>query len=154
VAAWRLTDRRCLPLTGYTRKVSSTSWSGSKWLATSGSQYLELWPFQQPNNPMMGIPLLLAGYAAVATAVSCHPTEEVIAVGYQDGAALLIRIEDEAEILIKQPGGSPVVRLTWNERGDLLALVSEDGCARIVDIEFSAGHGDKLRLVGAGPAER
>ncbi len=45
-----------------------------------------------------------AAFAVRATAVACHPKQEVVAVGYADGTVLLVRIEDGAEVLGKKPG--------------------------------------------------
>jgi WD40 repeat protein len=131
---WRLQDRKEIPMHGYAARVQSTDWTpGGKWLATSGSQYLVLWPFEQSENPLSTVPLLLAGYRVMATVVSCHPHEEVVAVGYADGLVLLIRIEDEAEILLKSPRASPVSSIAWNANGTILAIACADGTGRIID---------------------
>ncbi|MGB3272769.1 MAG: WD40 repeat domain-containing protein [Xanthobacteraceae bacterium] len=131
---WRLQDRREMPMHGYGACVKSIDWScGGKWLATSGSQYLVLWPFEQAESPLTGVPLLLAGYRAMATAVSCHPHHDIVAVGYADGLVLLIRIEDEAEVLIKNPGSSEVSSLAWSADGGFLAIACADGSGRIIE---------------------
>jgi WD40 repeat protein len=137
---WRLHDRREMPMHGYGARVQSTDWTpGGKWLATSGSQYLVLWPFEQSENPLSGVPLLHAGYRAAATAVSCHPREDVVAVGYADGLVLLIRIEDEAEILMKNPHTSPVTSMAWNVDGTRLAIACKDGAGRVIDFASASG---------------
>ncbi len=118
---------------GYSGPVRSIDWSArGQWLATSGARYLALWPVRQPQNPISNVPILLAGYRAVSTAVACHPRLDVVAVGYADGAVLLIRIEDEAEILLKNPAGSPVSSLAWSETGAELAIGCEDGSGRVI----------------------
>lgn len=135
---WRLQDRREMPMHGYTTRVHSVDWTpGGKWLATSGSRYLVLWPFEQAETPLTGVPILLAGYRAESTVVSCHPHEEIVAIGYEDGMVLLVRIEDEAEILIKQPAQGAVSSLAWNREGDALAIACAGGVGRIV--EFAGG---------------
>lgn len=136
---WRLQDGKNIPMPGYASRVRSFSWTvGGKWLATSGSHYLMLWPFHQFDHPMGGVPLRLCGYRVQSTAVAAHPAFDLVAVGYEDGMALLIRIEDEAEILIKNPGGAAVEALAWNARGTRLALASADGTGRVIDMTFAA----------------
>lgn len=135
---WRLHDRKEMPMPGYAACVRSVDWSaGGKWLATSGSQYLVLWPFEQAETPLTGVPLLLAGYRAMATAVSCHPHQDIVAVGYADGLVLLIRIEDEAEILIKGTGSFEVSAIAWNADGSALAIACADGSGRIIEFALS-----------------
>lgn len=136
---WRLSDRKDIPMQGYVSPVRSVSWTvGGKWLATSGSQYLMLWPFHLFAHPMGGVPILLCGYRAQSVAVAAHPVFDLVAVGYQDGLVLLVRIEDEAEILIKNPGSAPVRSIVWNETGNCLAVLCENGDGRVIDLAFSA----------------
>lgn len=133
---WRLHDHKEMPMHGYSGRVQSIDWTcGGKWLATSGSQYLVLWPFEQSEHPLSNVPVLRAGYKLMATAVSCHPHQDVVAVGYADGFVLLIRIEDEAEILIKNSHGGPVSSMAWSADGAQLAIVCEDGIGRIIDFK-------------------
>src|SRR6478672_12591851 len=43
---WRLADAKDMRMSGYSAKVRSCAWTaGGKWLATSGSEQLILWPF-------------------------------------------------------------------------------------------------------------
>ena len=67
-----------------------------------------------------------------AIAVACHPKQEVVAVGYDDGMVLLVRIDDGAEVLAKKPGGAPVSALAWDATGTLLAFGTEDGEAGVI----------------------
>ncbi len=121
---------------GYSGPVRSVSWTaGGHWLATSGARYLALWPIRQPQNPLSNVPILLTGYRAVSTAVASHPRYDVVAVGYADGAVLLIRIKDEAEILLKNATGTAVSALEWSSTGASLAIGCADGSGRV--IEFS-----------------
>lgn len=130
---WCLKEGGEHAMEGYAEAVRSISWvSGGQWLATSGARYLALWPIRQPQNPISNVPILLAGYRAVSTAVACHPHLGVVAVGYADGAVLLVRIEDEAEILIKNPSGAAVVALEWNASGSKLAIGCNDGSGRAI----------------------
>ncbi|MBX9820364.1 WD40 repeat domain-containing protein [Afipia birgiae] len=132
---WRLADSRHMRMTGYPARVRSMSWSaGGKFLATSGSDSVILWPFASKDGPMGKEPLMLAPLQAKATVVACNPREEVFAVGYSDGTILMVRIEDGAEILVRRNAGEPVAALAWNARGSLLAFAAEDGDAGLLTL--------------------
>src|ERR1700728_3696843 len=58
---WRLVDRQHMRMSGYAARVTSVDWSvGGRWLATSGSTQIILWPFQTKDGPMGEQPKLLA----------------------------------------------------------------------------------------------
>ncbi len=132
---WRLADSRHMRMTGYPARVRSVSWSvGGKFLATSGSDSVILWPFSNKDGPMGKEPLMLAPLQAKATVVACNPKEDVFAVGYSDGTVLMVRIEDGAEILVRRNAGEPVAALAWNAKGSLLAFAAEDGDAGLLTL--------------------
>jgi len=132
---WRLADSRHMRMTGYPARVRSMSWSaGGKFLATSGSDSVILWPFASKDGPMGKEPLMLAPLQAKATVVACNPKEEVFAAGYSDGTILMVRIEDGAEILVRRNAGEPVAALAWNAKGSLLAFATEDGDAGLLTL--------------------
>jgi WD40 repeat protein len=132
---WRLVDGKDMRMSGYSGKVSSMAFTaGGKWLATSGSEQLILWPFSAKDGPMGKQPRMVAPYEKRVVAVACHPKQEIIAGGFEDGLVMLARIEDGAEILARRPGGAPVSALAWNFDGSKLAFGTEDGEAGIVDL--------------------
>lgn len=132
---WRLADAKDMRMSGYSAKVRSCAWtSGGKWLATSGSEQLILWPFNSKDGPMGKQPRMLAPYNKRAVAVACHPREEVVAVGFEDGLIMLARIEDGAEILVRKAGGAPVSAIGWSGDGAKLAFGTEEGEAGVVDL--------------------
>ena len=132
---WRLADRKHMRMAGYATKVRSLDWSADgRWLATSGSEQLILWPFQTKDGPMGKTPRLLAPAKARVAVVACHPRQEVVAVGYEDGLVLLVRIEDGAEIVARHPGPAPVSALAWDPAGGRLAFGTEDGAAGVVSL--------------------
>jgi WD40 repeat protein len=132
---WRLVDSRSMRMSGYSAKVRAMSWTADgKWLATSGAPQLIVWPFGGKDGPMGKQPLMLASAENKVSAVACHPSNDVIAAGYDDGLILLVRMADGAEILARDPGGSPVSALAWNAAGTLLAFGTEEGDAGIVDL--------------------
>ena len=131
---WRLADGKDMRMSGYSAKVRSIAWTaGGKWLATSGSEQLILWPFAGKDGPMGKTPRMLAPSSARAVAVACHPTREVVATGFEDGVVLLARIDDGAEILARRKG-APVSALAWSADGSKVAFGAEDGEAGIVDL--------------------
>jgi WD40 repeat protein len=132
---WRIVDRQHMRMSGYAARVMSLSWSsGGDWLATSGATQLVLWPFAGKDGPMGKTPRLLTPSGHHVDVVACHPRNDIIAVGYSNGMAVLVRIDDGAEILAKQPGEAPVTALTWSADGRLLAWGTEAGEAGIVDL--------------------
>jgi hypothetical protein len=132
---WRLVDRQHMRMSGYAARVMSVAWSaGGRWLATSGSTQIILWPFHTKDGPMGKQPRLLAPAAPRVEVVACHHKLDLVAAGYSDGMVLLVRIEDGAEVLAKEPGDAPVTALAWNPDGLLLAWGAEDGAAGIVDL--------------------
>jgi len=132
---WRLVDRQHMRMSGYAARVTSLGWTvGGRWLATSGANQLILWPFQAKDGPMGKQPRLLAPSEHRIQVVACHPKQDIVAAGYDDGMLLLVRIDDGAEILAKKPGDAPVTALAWSADGLLLAWGAENGAAGIVDL--------------------
>jgi WD40 repeat protein len=132
---WRLADAKDMRMSGYSAKVRSCAWTpGGKWLATSGSEQLILWPFNSKDGPMGKQPQMLAPYDKRAVAVACHPKQEIVAVGFEDGLVMLCRMEDGAEILAKKPGAAPVSALAWGAEGAKLAFGTEGGEAGVIDL--------------------
>jgi WD40 repeat protein len=130
---WRLSDGKSMRMAGYGARVRSLAWTASgKWLATSGSTQLILWPFAGKEGPMGKEPRMLAPTESQVEVVACHPGQEVVAVGYANGLVLLVRVEDGAEVLAKKPGNAPVTALAWDASGETLAFGTEDGEAGIV----------------------
>jgi WD40 repeat protein len=125
---WRLADNRHMRMTGYPGRVKSMSWStGGKFLATSGADTVIMWPFASKDGPMGKEPAMLAPLQARVTVVACHPKQDVLAAGYDDGTILMVRLEDGAEILVRRNGTAPVAALAWNAKGTLLAFADGEG---------------------------
>jgi len=133
---WRLSDSRHMRMTGYPARVRSMSWSaGGRFLATSGSDSVILWPFSSKDGPMGKEPAMLAQpNASGVGAVACHPDEAVMIAGYGDGAVRLIRLPDGAEIVLREASGSAVAAVAWNARGTRLAFALEDGSVGLLSL--------------------
>ena len=125
---WRIADAKHMRMSGYSARVRSLSWSaGGEFLATSGSEQLILWPFDGKEGPMGRQPKMLAASQSRVAVVACHPRQPVAAVGYSDGAVVLVRIDDGALIQVKAAGASPVSALSWDENGQTLIFGTEAG---------------------------
>lgn len=100
---WRLTDHQHLRMSGYPSKVKSWSWSAKgKWLATSGACAAIVWPFHTKDGPMGKTPLELGTRAnALVSTVSCHPSKEIVAIGFNDGMILAAHFRDGKEVLLR-----------------------------------------------------
>ncbi len=132
---WRLADARHMRMTGYPGRVRSMSWSaGGKGLATSGADTVIVWPFASKDGPMGKEPGMLAPLQARVTAVACHPRQDILAAGYDNGTILMVRLTDGAEILVRRNGGEPVAALAWNAKGTTLAFAAQDGDAGLLDL--------------------
>jgi WD40 repeat protein len=132
---WRLPDGQHMRMSGYSSRVTSFGWTtGGRFLATSGATQVILWPFHTKDGPMGKQPRLLAPSEHRVAVVACHPKQEIVAAGYEDGMVLLVRMEDGAEILAKRPGDAPVTALNWSAEGLFLAFGTENGEAGILDL--------------------
>ncbi|MDP3544877.1 MAG: WD40 repeat domain-containing protein [Phreatobacter sp.] len=132
---WRLEDGQHMRMSGYPGKVRSISWAmGGKFLATSGASEAILWPFSGKNGPMGATPTMIAPAAKAGirvTQVAGHPGAPVIGAGFADGLILLCRIEDGAEILMREPDGDAITALAWRADGKAVAFGTESGTAGI-----------------------
>ena len=132
---WRLQDRKDMRMSGYSARVRSLAWTADGgWLATSGAEQLIMWPFSSKDGPMGKTPRQLAAFGVKVEVVACHPKQDVVAIGYEDGLVLLVRLDDGAEILVKKPDKIPVSALAWDGTGTLLAWGAEDGKAGTIPL--------------------
>ena len=131
---WRLADGRDMRMSGYPSKTRSLSWTNDgHWLATSGAEACVVWPFATKDGPMGRAPKEIGVRSARVSAVACHPTAPIVAIGYADGFVLLARLEDGAEIPVRRQGeGGPITALAWAARGERLLFGTDDGKAGIV----------------------
>ena len=133
---WKLLDNKHMRMSGYPAKVKSLSWSAKgRWLASSGASAAIVWPFQGKDGPMGKAPLELGTRGdSLVTAVSCHPTDEMAAVGYADGMVLAVRFADAREVLLRRPGKGGVTALSWDRAGRRLVFGGEEGECGVIDI--------------------
>jgi WD40 repeat protein len=133
---WRLPEKTDLRMDGYPTKTRSFSWDKrGRWLATSGANAAIVWPFVGKLGPQ-GKPPLQPGERgeALVTAVAFHPTEEVLAIGYSDGAAILVRFADSLGMELDEAGEGAVSALAWSADGSQIALADEAGRGAIISV--------------------
>lgn len=135
---WRVADGKHMRMTGYPAKPRSLSWShDGNWLATSGADACIVWPFQGKDGPMGKPPRECAVRSAKITQVAFHPTALIIAIGYEDGWIMLVRLTDSAELLVRRtPEGAraAITALCWDKAGKRLLFGADDGAAGVLDL--------------------
>ena len=136
---WRLPIGVDMAMSGYRAKTRSFSWDRrARWLATSGDARVILWPFDGKHGPMGRKPNLTGARGALVTMVAFHPAQDILAVGYADGAVVLARIDSDDFVLVDEPGSAGISALVWNDTGTMLAWGDEDGGAGVLDMKVRA----------------
>lgn len=133
---WKLADGKHMRMSGYPAKVKSLSWSAKgKWLASSGAPAAIVWPFQGKDGPMGKAPLELGTRGnAMVTCVACHPGEDVVAIGYDDGMVIASRFADAKEVLLRRSGKGAVTAMMWDGEGRRLVFGAATGDCGLIDI--------------------
>ncbi|MEM7462165.1 MAG: WD40 repeat domain-containing protein [Pseudomonadota bacterium] len=133
---WRLSDDRHMRMSGYPSKVKSMSFTrNGKWLASSGSTAAIVWPFAGKDGPMGKAPVELGSMDPVKVCVvACHPQEDVVAIGYENGMVGAARIIDGKLAILRREAESSITSLGWADNGLLVAFGTEAGEAGIIDI--------------------
>jgi WD40 repeat protein len=131
---WSLPEGKHMRMSGYPGKTQSMSFSRTgKWLATSGSDAMVLWPFFG-GGPMGKAPSELAGGDGITcTQVAYHPQQDIVAGGFADGLVVAADVGSSRIVPLAPPRGSPVSTLAWSPDGAFLALGTESGFAAILD---------------------
>ena len=135
--AWRVADKKDMRMSGYPAKTRSLSWSfDGHWLATSGADAAIIWPFKDKDGPIDKAPLECGVRGAKVTCVAFHPKSLVVAQGYEDGVALLCRIPDGAEILVRAApkDARAITAIAWDHAGRRLLFGAADGTAGLLDM--------------------
>jgi WD40 repeat protein len=133
---WKLSDGKHMRMSGYPAKVKSMSWSAKgRWLASSGAPAAIVWPFSGKDGPMGKAPLELGTRGnMMVTCVACHPTDEIVAIGYTDGMVLAARFADQKEVLLRRPGKGAITSMAWDKEGRRIAFGTEVGDCGVIDI--------------------
>ena len=134
---WRIADKAHMRMSGYPAKVRSLAWSpDGSWLATSGADSCVVWPFEDKDGPMNKQPREVAARKAKVSRVAFNPTALLLALGFDDGWILLVRLNDGSELLVRRPDDdrTPVTALTWSADGVRLLFGTEGGEAGLLTL--------------------
>ncbi|MGX5805733.1 WD40 repeat domain-containing protein [Bradyrhizobium sp. Arg314] len=133
---WKLADGKHMRMSGYPGKVKSLSWSvKGKWLASSGAPAAIVWPFAAKDGPMGKAPLELGTRGnTMATCVACHPSQDVVAIGYEDGMVIAARFADAKEVLLRRPGKGAITAMMWDKEERRIVFGSSAGDCGVIDI--------------------
>ena len=134
---WRLPDKKNMRMTGYPAKSRSLSWShDGGWLATSGADGCIVWPFSGKDGPMGQSPRECGVRPNVlVTRVAFHPKALIVAVGYDDGWIMLVRLTDGAEILARrvEDEKDPIIAVAFDATGARMVFATKGGKAGVLD---------------------
>lgn len=132
---WRLADGQHMRMAGYPSKTKSMDFTAKgRWLATAGADCMVLWPFFG-GGPMGKAPTELAGGDGVlCTMIACHPSQEVIAAGFEDGLVLMAEVASGRVMPLAAPRDSAVSALAWNAAGTQIAFGTESGFSGLLDL--------------------
>ena len=132
---WRLNDKAHMRMTGYPAKTRSMSWShDGAWLATSGAEAAIIWPFSGKDGPMGKAPRECGVRPVRVSRVAFHPGSLVLAIGYEDGFVMLVRLTDASELPVRMSGGAAISALAWDGAGRRLAIGGADGFAGVLTL--------------------
>ena len=131
---WRMSDSQHMRMTGYPAKTESLSFTkNGKWLASSGAESVVLWPFHG-GGPMGKPPTELAGGdGVICTRTLCHPLQDAVAAGFNDGLVVMAEINSGRILPVMGTGRGAVSALAWSPDGVELAIGTESGYAAVVD---------------------
>ena len=127
---WNVGLKRDYQMRGYWAKPTSLAWSADKkWLATSGSETVIIWPFDK-MGPDGREPIQLGwSNATFVTAVAAHPDDNVFAAGFEDGAVIFIDLESKKAFTATAASGHAITALAFSPDGQSLAAGTANGGA-------------------------
>lgn len=132
---WRLPDKLDLRMTGYPSKTRSFAWDRrGRWLATSGASTAVLWPFTGKMGPQGKAPATVGKREALVACVAFHPRDDLLAIGYADGAAFTVHLDTAAVVELDEPGEGGVTAMAWSADGTRIALADDAGRGAVIAI--------------------
>ncbi len=132
---WKLPEKTHMRMSGYPAKTRSLSWSGDgNWLATSGAEAAIIWPFAG-SGPTGKAPRECGVRPRRVSRTTFHPKALVLAIGYEDGLILLVRLTDASELLVRNAGpGGAITALAWDGTGNRVVFGTDDGRAGLLTL--------------------
>ncbi len=115
---WNVPLKRDYQMSGYWTKPTQMAWSADrKWLGTSGSESVIIWPFDK-MGPEGREPVQLGwSNTTFVTALASHHEEPVMAAGFEDGAVILLDLQNKKAFNAATPSGHPVTAITFSPIG-------------------------------------
>lgn len=132
---WRVADGRDYRMSGYPSKIRGLSWSwDSRYVCASGADTVTAW-FCGGEGPA-GKPPIELGYVfnGTVTQVACHPSEQLVAAGYDDGTVLIGDITNCEALIARPAGGGMTTALDWAPDGGTLLAGTERGSVSVMRI--------------------
>ena len=127
VHLWRSNGKGELEMYGFPSKVRHLSWSAdSRWLATSGGDGAVLWDCAG-RGPDGRSGRMLEGHDAAVSALSFHPTEDLLACGDEQGRLSLYAPNARRRPLGAVELDEPVALLAWSRDGRILYAAGGQG---------------------------
>ena len=124
---WRLEDDGDIEIGGYPGQPLFLSFlAGGRLLATSGANRVTCWRVDAPGSASHPLQCGIESKTPLTT-VSAHPTTNLIAAGYYNGAVLLTQPGTDDVLFVRNPGDGPVTALAWSSEGNRLAFGTERG---------------------------
>jgi WD40 repeat protein len=144
---WNIGGTVALFMEGYPFKISKLAFNASgRFLAHDGAPELSVWDFSG-NGPRGRSPILCApADLATVREFAWHPTEDVLAIGWDNGSVETIRIHEDAvgPSLVHGHriafGLQSISVLTWT--GDGSALIVGDQAGRVQRLDLTDDVGD------------
>lgn len=140
IHCWEMATKTSFRMRGYPSKIRSLCWTADqKHLAAAGADSVTIWPFVN-GNPS-GKPPYEFGYSfkGTVTEVSAHPSDSLIAAGYDNGTVLIGRYLKGEAIIVRSASNEKISALAWSDDGNNLFVGTEAGKfsrIRIKDFSF------------------
>ena len=95
-----------------------------------------IWPFKEKDGPMNKQPREVASRKAKVSRVAFNPKALLLALGFDDGWILLVRLNDGSELLVRRPDEdrTPVTALAWSADGVRLLFGTQGGEAGLLTL--------------------
>jgi WD40 repeat protein len=133
---WNLALKRDYQMSGYWTKPTRMAWSADrKWLGTSGSESVIIWPFDKQGPE--GREALQLGWSntTFVTAVASHSEEPVMAAGFEDGAVVLIDLANKKAFNAAAPSGHAVTVIMFSPMGTAFIAGTAQGGGVVFDFD-------------------
>lgn len=133
---WRLADGKDMRMGGYPSKTRSLAFlAKGRAMATSGASGAVVWPFAGADGPMGKAAVELApSEGAMVTRVAAAVEDQVVVIGWSDGALRTAELDSGAVQTLKAPTGIPISALSVSSNGRRVIFGDEAGSAGVLEL--------------------